>query len=54
MPKIEDQRHCTLTENDRLELVRLLAKAGYRVRLGRERPPGKETGPYKYYVEYEE
>jgi len=54
MPKIEEQRHCSLTEAERLELAKLLAKAGYRVRLGRERPKGKETGSYKHFVEYEE
>lgn len=52
MSRIYSQRHNSLNEEDRLELARLLVKAGYVVRLGRERPAGNTTGAFKYYVEY--
>lgn len=51
--KIYNQKGAGLTEADRLELAKLLIKAGYTVRIGRERPQGK-TGAYIYFVEYEE
>lgn len=39
-----------LDKDERMELCRLLVKAGYTVRFGRERRDGKNT--YEYYVEY--
>lgn len=54
MAKITDQKCGTLSESDRLALAALLIKAGYVVRVGRERPPGKDTGQWKYFVEYSE
>ena len=42
----------SLNENDRLEVAKLLLKAGYAAKLGRSRPIGKSTGAYEYYVEY--
>lgn len=39
-----------LNDEDRNSLVQLLAKAGYAVRIGKERPGGK--GQTKYFVEY--
>lgn len=50
--RISEQNHGRLNEDDRLELARLLLKAGYTVRIGREKPPGKKTNAY--FVEYEE
>ena len=38
-----------LNEQERLELAKLLIKAGYVVKIGREKPPGKNS--YVYYVE---
>lgn len=40
-----------LNEQERLELSRLLVKAGYAVKQGREKPNPKNT-TYKYYIEY--
>lgn len=39
-----------LDKTERIELCRLLVKAGYTVRYGRERIDGKST--YEYFVEY--
>lgn len=38
------------TAEDRLELVGILAKNGYTVRIGRERPGNRSA--YRYFVEY--
>lgn len=38
--KIYILRGGSLTDADRIELARLLIKAGYTVRIGRETPPG--------------
>lgn len=40
-----------LNEEERLELSRLLVKAGYAVKQGREKLNSKNT-TYKYYIEY--
>lgn len=50
--KITDQKNGNLNEADRLELARLLIKAGYTVRVGKDKIPGKNRN--YYYVEYEE
>lgn len=39
-----------LTEAERLELGRLMLKAGYRVQFMKRRPPGKTAGPHEYYI----
>lgn len=49
--KIYNLKPNSLNENDRLELAKLLIKAGYAVKLGRERPSGS-TAAYTHYVEY--
>lgn len=46
---------CQWNEEDRLQLVNILAKAGYAVRIGRQQVPeteGKKTVQYEYTVEY--
>lgn len=50
--RIYSVKHGSLNENDRLDLARLLVKAGYTVRLGREKP--KKGSTWVYFVEYEE
>ncbi|MCL2563114.1 MAG: resolvase [Oscillospiraceae bacterium] len=50
--KIRIQKHGAMTEADRLQVATLLIKAGYTARIGRERPAGKDSGTYIYYVEY--
>jgi hypothetical protein len=50
--KIFEQEDGQLNKEDRLELAKLLVKAGYTVRVGREKPPGKRS--YVYFVEYTE
>ena len=50
--KIYEQKDGQLNKEDRLELAKLLVKAGYTVRVGREKPPGKRS--YVYFVEYTE
>lgn len=52
--KITSQKTGALNEADRLQLGTLLLKAGYTVRLGKERPKAKTSTTYTYYVEYEE
>lgn len=49
--KIKPQKHNALNEQDRLELARLLIKAGYKVSIGTEKNGNKAAVPY---VEYEE
>jgi len=50
--RIIEQKYGRLNEDERLEIGRLLLKAGYQVKLGREKPPGKRTNVY--YIEYKE
>ena len=52
--KIYSQKQNALNETDRLELAKLLIKAGYAVRIGSEKPEGKPNGANIYYVEYSE
>ncbi|WP_206458675.1 resolvase [Anaerovorax sp. IOR16] len=44
----------SLNEADRLEIARLLIKAGYTVRIGREKPSGRKSSAYVHFVEFEE
>lgn len=48
--RIYPQKAGALNEADRLELARLLIKAGYTVRIGSEKPKGTNI----YYVEFTE
>lgn len=48
--KITEQKNGRWNEEDRLELAKILLKAGYTVRIGKEKPPGKSTNVI--YVEY--
>ena len=50
MPKIYGQKK-SLSEEDRLTLVKILAKAGYVVSTYSEKLPGKTTS--RYVVEYD-
>lgn len=50
--KIYAKKHGVLNAEDRQALAALLIKAGYTVRIGRERPTGKTSGAYIYFVEY--
>ncbi|ENY8913825.1 resolvase [Clostridioides difficile] len=50
MARIYAQRSGSLNEQDRLELLRLLGKAGYTVKVAREKQNSKTT--YTYFVEY--
>lgn len=52
MIRVYPQRGGALNENDRLDLARLLIKAGYKVRIGKEKMNGGST--YTYFIEYEE
>lgn len=52
MARIYAQRSDSLNEQDRLELLRLLGKAGYTVKIAREKQNSKTT--YTYFVEYTE
>ncbi|HCQ6281725.1 TPA: resolvase, partial [Clostridioides difficile] len=52
MARIYAQRSGSLNEQDRLELLRLLGKAGYTVKIAREKQNSKTT--YTYFVEYTE
>lgn len=48
--KIYPLKNGNLNETERLEIARLLIKAGYTVRLGKEKPAGKST--VVHFVEY--
>lgn len=50
MAKIENVKSGGLNEADRLEIAKLLIKAGYTVRLGKEKPGNSRT--YNHFVEY--
>lgn len=50
MAKIENVKSGGLNEADRLEIARLLIKAGYTVRIGKEKPGNSRT--YSHFVEY--
>lgn len=52
--KIYSVKNGSLNEADRLELARLLVKAGYLVRIGAEPPPNNPKGTKKYFVEFTE
>ena len=56
MPKgrqrIYSAKNMSLNEQERLDLSRLLVKAGYAVKIGREKQEGKANAPYVYFVEY--
>jgi len=52
--RILNQKTGSLNEVDRLELAKLLIKAGYTVSIGREKPQGKPTGAYIHYVDFSE
>jgi hypothetical protein len=41
--KIFEQKHGRLNEDDRLTMARLLIKAGYTVRIGKEKAVNKST-----------
>lgn len=46
---------CQWNEEDRLQLIGILAKAGYAVKIGRQQVPGteeKKSVQYEYTVEY--
>jgi hypothetical protein len=49
--KINAQKNGTLNESDRLAISNLLVKAGYMVRIGKEKPEGKQNSQYVHYVE---
>ena len=49
--KIYALKSGSLNELERLEIARLLIKAGYTVRIGREKSVGKSSS-YIHYVEY--
>jgi hypothetical protein len=50
MARITDQKDGQFNSDDRLELARLLIKAGYTVRIGKDKIPGKNRNIY--FVEY--
>lgn len=50
MAKIENVKSGGLNEADRLEIGMLLLKAGYTVRLGKDKPTNSKT--YQHFVEY--
>ena len=54
MGRIFNQKNGNLNEHDRLELLKLLGKAGYIVALGKEKPGQKSNAQYIHYVEFYE
>jgi len=52
MARITDQGDGKLNAEDRLEIAKLLIKAGYTVKVAKEKIPGKNKN--YYFVEYKE
>lgn len=52
--KIYSLKNGSLNEADRLDLARLLVKAGYTVRVGSEPTQGTSSTRKTYFVEFEE
>lgn len=50
--RIHPQKCGSLTESERLDIARLLVKAGYTVRIGKEKPANKPNGAYVFYIEF--
>lgn len=50
--KIYSLRQGVLNNDERAAIAYLLVKAGYTVRMGKERPKGKTSGAYIYFIEY--
>lgn len=50
--RIYAQKNGSLNETDRLNILTMLAKAGYAVRLGKEKPKDKPNAANVFYVEY--
>lgn len=50
--RIYSQKDKGLNEQERLDIARLLIKAGYTVKIGKERSAGKSNAAYIYFVEY--
>ena len=50
MPRIQPQLTGSLNEQDRLLLAQLLVKAGYTVRLGKDKKP--KSNNYIQFIEY--
>lgn len=50
--RIYSQKDKGLNEQERLDIARLLIKAGYTVKIGKEKPTGKSNAAYIYFVEY--
>lgn len=50
--RIYAQKAQKFNDADFQAIAGLLIKAGYTVRIGRERPAGKDTGAWTYFVEY--
>lgn len=50
--RIQPQKNGSLTEPERLDIARLLVKAGYTVRIGKEKPANKPNGAYVFYIEF--
>lgn len=50
--RIFPQKNGSLTEPERLEIAKLLIKAGYTVRVGKEKPANKPNGAYVFYIEF--
>ena len=49
--KIYNQKNGALNEADRYELGRILFKAGYMVRAGKEKSSEKHNSTYSHYIE---
>jgi len=49
--KIYSQKNGQLNEQDRQAIATLLIKAGYMVRIGKEKPEGKQNAAHVHYVE---
>lgn len=50
--RIQAQKYGSMTETDRLDMARILIKAGYVVRIGKEKASGKPNAAYIQYLEY--
>lgn len=50
--RIQPQKNGSMTEADRLDMARLLIKAGYTVRIDKEKPSNKPNAAYVWFIDF--
>ena len=50
--RIQPQKNGSLTESERLDIARLLVKAGYTVRTDKAKPTNNPNAAYVWYIDF--